>query len=216
LDFRGSFSRGSFSCVQVPRDLSGGLPERISGATLWVLDSIAEEFYGICNNKNNKGNGTKQQHGNGTKQQHHSAPHRVSRKRVKSLRPAAETVRSEGARGGGTRERAARTESTRTPQAGWHWGRGWRPRESNPGTSRNWTERQPRSRLIYLCPDTSPRGSCPSPARIRDLEHVLSCPVLVVVAQTANLGESRSRPSCTRRPRTYGSTRFPWLIVRVR
>jgi len=37
-------SRGSFSCVQVPRDLSGGLPERISGATLWVLDSIAEEF----------------------------------------------------------------------------------------------------------------------------------------------------------------------------
>ena len=40
----GSFSRGSFSCVQVPRDLSGGLPERISGATLWVLDSIAEEF----------------------------------------------------------------------------------------------------------------------------------------------------------------------------
>ena len=42
--FCGSFSRGSFSCVQVPRDLSGGLPERISGATLWVLDSIAEEF----------------------------------------------------------------------------------------------------------------------------------------------------------------------------
>ena len=40
-----SFSRGSFSCVQVPRDLSGGLPERISGATLGVLDSIAEEFY---------------------------------------------------------------------------------------------------------------------------------------------------------------------------
>ena len=37
---------------------------------------------------------------------------------------------------------------TRTPQAGWHWGRGWRPRESNPGTSQNWTERQPRSRLI--------------------------------------------------------------------
>ena len=44
-DSGGSFSRGSFSCVQVPRDLSGGLPERISGATLWVLDSIAEEFW---------------------------------------------------------------------------------------------------------------------------------------------------------------------------
>ena len=29
--------------MQVPRDLSGGLPERISGATLGVLDSIAEE-----------------------------------------------------------------------------------------------------------------------------------------------------------------------------
>ena len=143
-------------------------------------------------------------------------PHRVIIKRVKPLTSAAKTVRGEGARGGGTRGKAARTESTRTPQAGWHWGRGWKPRESNPGTSQNWTERQPRSRLIYLCPDTSPRGSCPSPARIRDLEHVLSCPVLVVVAQTANLGESRSRPSCTRRPRTYGSTRFPWLIVRVR
>ena len=34
----------SFSCVQVPRDLSGGLPGSISGATLGVLDSIAEEF----------------------------------------------------------------------------------------------------------------------------------------------------------------------------
>ena len=173
-------------------------------------------FSGICNNKNNKGNGTKQQHGNGTKQQHHSAPHRVSRKRVKSLRPAAETVRSEGARGGGTRERAARTESTRTPQAGWHWGRGWRPRESNPGTSRARGALYGEKLSKNLYPDPSAAPRCAAHKLCVDWSSCAFCPVYVVVDQTANLGGSRSRPSCTRRPRTYGSTRFPWLIVRVR
>ena len=103
-----------------------------AAARIDVCGEVSRQF---CFIVDNKGNGTKQQHGNGTKQQHHSAPHRVIRKRVKSLRPVAETVRSEGARGGGTRERAARTESIRTPQAGWHWGRGWSSRVSNPGVS---------------------------------------------------------------------------------
>ena len=40
-DFR---SCDSFSCAQLLRDLSGGLPRRISGATLGVLDIIVEEL----------------------------------------------------------------------------------------------------------------------------------------------------------------------------
>ena len=36
------------------------------------------------------------------------------------------------------------------------------------------------------------------------------------VGWRGNLARSQSRPPCTRRPRAYGSTRFPWLIVGVR
>ena len=143
-------------------------------------------------------------------------PHRVIIKRVKPLTSAAKTVRGEGARGGGTRGKAARTESTRTPQAGWHWGRGWKPRESNPGTSRARVALYggKLSKNVYPDPSAAPR--CAAHKLCVDWSSCAFCPVYVVVAQQANLGESRSRPSCTRRPRTYGSTRFPWLIVRVR
>ena len=54
---------------------------------------------------------TRKQHNNNTKSKNkiHNTirPHQVSRKHCKSLRPAAETVRGEGARGGRVRERAA-------------------------------------------------------------------------------------------------------------
>ena len=35
-------------------------------------------------------------------------------------------------------------------QAGWHWGRGWRPRESNPGASSIWAAQDPQSRTLNL------------------------------------------------------------------
>ena len=87
-------------------------------------------------------------------------------------------------------------EWTRTPQAGWHWGRGWKPRESNPGTSRDRGALcgEKLSTNEYLDPSAAPR--CAPRKLCVDWSSCAFCPDLRVVAAPVNFGTARVATSC--------------------